>query len=273
MLTGSISVFLRILEFYTGVLFLTTNRTGVLDEAFMSRIHTQLYYPPLDEVQSSKIWETNLRKLSSRKGATMQINIDEVLDYAHWHYRQNANKSTSWNGRQIRNACQTAAALAEHEALCKADDYHYNAASTPIVGEAGAPAARLEVRHFEKVDTAVREFHEYMADVCGDDYATVAKMRGERADDFNYQPPSRYHSQDQFSPGTGQLVHNPQQRPNMYSPRESYRDSNHPGGHAGMAGGYAPPPQHQPFPRTRFASFDDGAGAGAGGSPFGRSHY
>lgn len=264
-------MFLRILEFYTGILFLTTNRTGVLDEAFMSRIHTQLYYPPLDELQSSKIWETNLRKLQSRKGSSMQINVDEVLDYAHWHYRQNVNKSTSWNGRQIRNACQTAAALAEHEALCKSDDYHYNVSSSPNIDEATALAARLEVRHFEKVDTAVREFHEYMADVCGDDYATVAKLRGERADDFNYQPPGRYHSQD-FSAGSGPLVHNPLHRPDTYSGRESYSGSRgDSSGHLGVGGGYIPPSQQQQFSRARFSSFD--GNASSGGPPFGRGHY
>jgi len=43
-----VAVFLRILEYYTGILFLTTNRVGTFDEAFRSRIHMWLYYPPLD---------------------------------------------------------------------------------------------------------------------------------------------------------------------------------------------------------------------------------
>lgn len=38
-----VSVFLRALEFYSGILFLTTNRVGTIDEAFKSRIHISLY--------------------------------------------------------------------------------------------------------------------------------------------------------------------------------------------------------------------------------------
>lgn len=38
-----VSVFLRVLEFYAGILFLTTNRVGTIDEAFKSRIHISLY--------------------------------------------------------------------------------------------------------------------------------------------------------------------------------------------------------------------------------------
>lgn len=42
-----VSVFLRILEYYEGILFLASNRVGVFSEAFKSRIHVALYYPPL----------------------------------------------------------------------------------------------------------------------------------------------------------------------------------------------------------------------------------
>lgn len=39
-----VSVFLRVLEYYNGLLFLTTNRVGSIDQAFKSRIHLSLYY-------------------------------------------------------------------------------------------------------------------------------------------------------------------------------------------------------------------------------------
>jgi len=39
-----VSVFLRMLEYYTGFLFLTFNRVGTFDEAFKSRIRISLYY-------------------------------------------------------------------------------------------------------------------------------------------------------------------------------------------------------------------------------------
>ncbi|KAJ5701520.1 P-loop containing nucleoside triphosphate hydrolase protein [Penicillium malachiteum] len=58
-----VSVFLRVLDYYSGILFLTTNRVGIIDEAFKSRIHISLYYPHLDEHQSKRIWEINLQRL------------------------------------------------------------------------------------------------------------------------------------------------------------------------------------------------------------------
>ncbi|TGJ75550.1 hypothetical protein E0Z10_g10983, partial [Xylaria hypoxylon] len=41
---GLVSVFLRALEYYRGVLFLTTNRVQTFDAAFTSRIHVALHY-------------------------------------------------------------------------------------------------------------------------------------------------------------------------------------------------------------------------------------
>ncbi|PTB61575.1 hypothetical protein BBK36DRAFT_1136748, partial [Trichoderma citrinoviride] len=58
-----VSVFLRVLEYYNGLLFLTTNRVGTIDEAFKSRIHLSLYYPPLDKTQTTDIFRLNIAKL------------------------------------------------------------------------------------------------------------------------------------------------------------------------------------------------------------------
>jgi hypothetical protein len=233
-------VFLRILELYTGILFLTTNRIGVLDEAFMSRIHTQLYYPPLEEGQSMKIWETNLRKLAKRKHGTMHIDVEQILAFAQSHFAQNVNKATRWNGRQIRNACQAAAALTEHEAFGMHDGIHTPDPSQPVA------TCRLEVRHFQKVDNAMREFHDYMTNVCGEDFSGVAKIKGERDDD--YEPPRRYQE------------HHPMPMPRSprldgYPPEEGLGLSGGPyggGGYAGRGGQFSP----QERSRPRWAPFE-----------------
>jgi len=39
-----VSVFLRILEYYDGILILTSNRVEMFDEAFKSRIQVALHY-------------------------------------------------------------------------------------------------------------------------------------------------------------------------------------------------------------------------------------
>lgn len=48
-------VFLRVLEYYSGILFLTTNRVGVFDQAFRSRIHMSFFYPKLDQKATIEI--------------------------------------------------------------------------------------------------------------------------------------------------------------------------------------------------------------------------
>ncbi|POS74941.1 hypothetical protein DHEL01_v206661 [Diaporthe helianthi] len=53
-------VFLRMLEYYNGILFLTTNRTGVLDEAIKSRIHLHLGFDDLNEHQTVEIFKNNI---------------------------------------------------------------------------------------------------------------------------------------------------------------------------------------------------------------------
>ena len=50
-----VSVFLRVLEYYSGILILTSNRVGTFDEAFKSRIQLALHYDGLNEEQRQKI--------------------------------------------------------------------------------------------------------------------------------------------------------------------------------------------------------------------------
>ncbi|RTE72687.1 hypothetical protein BHE90_012906 [Fusarium euwallaceae] len=52
---------LRVLEYYTGILFPTTNRIDDFDEAFASRVHMSLYYPKLDEEKTPKEVSSTLK--------------------------------------------------------------------------------------------------------------------------------------------------------------------------------------------------------------------
>ncbi|KAI0175681.1 hypothetical protein GGR52DRAFT_570671 [Hypoxylon sp. FL1284] len=115
---GLVSIFLRTLEYYPGILFLTTNRVGMIDDAFRSRLHLTLYYPRLDRAQSKKVWKVNLRRLTelnadrqSRDLPKVHIDRDKILKYADLNFDE-----MRWNGRQIRNAFQSALALADFKA-------------------------------------------------------------------------------------------------------------------------------------------------------------
>ncbi|KAL8944834.1 MAG: hypothetical protein Q9211_000441 [Gyalolechia sp. 1 TL-2023] len=162
---GVVSVFLRVLEFYSGILFLTTNKVGHFDEAFKSRIHVSLYYPALDKQSTLKIWKMNLERLSKSKKA-LHTEADEIYDYAKKHYKGLEKKGkTTWNGRQIKNAFQTAIALAE-----------FDANKTQ-----GKPVLSLE--HFKVVARASEDFDDYLSRVHGGNEADVAKRCMQRVDD------------------------------------------------------------------------------------------
>ncbi|GAB1738692.1 hypothetical protein NU219Hw_g3489t1 [Hortaea werneckii] len=116
-----VSIFLRQLEYYSGLLILTTNRVGEFDEAFVSRIHMKLHFPSLDENSTMEVWDMNLRKLQER--SSIEIRSKGIKKFAADYWKQNESQ---WNGRQIKNAFQTAVALAywdweqeKQEALAK----------------------------------------------------------------------------------------------------------------------------------------------------------
>lgn len=89
-----VSIFLRTLEYYEGILFLTTNRVGNMDTAFQSRIHVSLAYPDLDTASRRQIWCNFL----SMKGERSEIS-DRDLDIL---------AEVKLNGRQIKNVIKTA---------------------------------------------------------------------------------------------------------------------------------------------------------------------
>ncbi|KAJ5629833.1 hypothetical protein N7528_003490 [Penicillium herquei] len=96
-----VSVFLRVLEYYDGILVLTSNRVGTFDEAFRSRIQLALHYPNLGPAQRFRIWQTFIDKLSNM-ATEEQIDIDDLRDNLH------LLKEEKMNGRQIRNVITTA---------------------------------------------------------------------------------------------------------------------------------------------------------------------
>ncbi|KAI1407577.1 P-loop containing nucleoside triphosphate hydrolase protein [Hypoxylon sp. FL1857] len=110
---GLVSIFLRALEYYRGVLFLTTNRVQTFDSAFTSRIHVALHYKALTDADREKIWLNSFERLERDSGGKVHVGV-ATREYA---YESRDVQSLCWNGREIRNALQTAVALAETEAL------------------------------------------------------------------------------------------------------------------------------------------------------------
>ncbi|KAI0890589.1 uncharacterized protein GGS22DRAFT_151326 [Annulohypoxylon maeteangense] len=155
---GLVSIFLRTLEYYPGILFLTTNRVGAIDDAFRSRLHLTLYYPQLDRKQSRKIWKVNFRRLkeineerAKLDHPPIKIDKEKILRYADLNFEE-----LHWNGRQIRNAFQSALALAEFKVQ--------DTSKSPI----------LSVEQFDTIAQASHEFDHYLLTTHGFDEDKMA---------------------------------------------------------------------------------------------------
>jgi hypothetical protein len=96
-----VSIFLRTLEYYSGILFMTTNRVRTFDDAFKSRIHVPLKYDKLPAESRLKIWKNFL------------AHVDGGVDIDEDGFRTLAEGNL--NGRQIKNVVRTAKSLAAHK--------------------------------------------------------------------------------------------------------------------------------------------------------------
>ncbi|ORY04653.1 P-loop containing nucleoside triphosphate hydrolase protein [Clohesyomyces aquaticus] len=94
-----VSVFLRHLEYYRGIMILTTNRLRSLDSAFESRIDISLPYDPLTEEDRRLVWRNFFHAFDAED---LDIEEDDITELAKWDF----------NGRQIKSAIKTARILA-----------------------------------------------------------------------------------------------------------------------------------------------------------------
>jgi hypothetical protein len=101
-----VSIFLRLLEYFQGILFLTTNRVETFDDAFQSRIHVALRYGELTHKAKKAVWKMFLDLVRKVEGMEVDEFTDRDLDVL---------SRNQLNGRQIKNLVRTAQALALNE--------------------------------------------------------------------------------------------------------------------------------------------------------------
>lgn len=124
-----VCVMLRLLEYYSGCLFLSSNRSaGSIDAAIASRITVMLGYPPLDESGRTKVWRNLIQLVpahpidpetgelpakiakSSRRSSKYRVHFSDA------DYKELA-VGYLLNGRQIKNSIVLARALARERGM------------------------------------------------------------------------------------------------------------------------------------------------------------
>lgn len=141
------TVFLRILEYYDGILLLTSNRVGTFDEAFKSRIQVSIHYQNLTRGSRKKIWRNFFDILEEKDAEVSLSELESHLDEL---------AEEEMNGRQIRNAITTARQLALFR------------------------KQRLDWSHLDQVMTTAREFNRYLKNIHGHSDDEWAREEGVR---------------------------------------------------------------------------------------------
>jgi SpoVK/Ycf46/Vps4 family AAA+-type ATPase len=131
-----VSVFLRVLEYYEGILILTSNRVGTFDEAFKSRVQLAMHYPALDEKERWEIWRNFMNVLKDEGESVHYEELKDKLDVLARH---------KLNGRQIRNTINTARQLAKYR------------------------KEKLTFSHLDQAIDVTNEFEEYVVKTHGHD--------------------------------------------------------------------------------------------------------
>lgn len=72
-----VGVFLRVLEYFNGLLFLTTNRVGDIDEAIVSRCIALIRYHAPDRAGRARIWQVMVEQFGLEVGGSV---IDTLAD-------------------------------------------------------------------------------------------------------------------------------------------------------------------------------------------------
>ena len=102
-----VSVMLKMIEYFQGVLFLTTNRVETFDPAFQTRITAAIKYEKLDAASRTAVWH-NLIVASGHetclKAKGGDVDVEVLGQY-------------EMNGRSIKNALRLALSLAMAEAV------------------------------------------------------------------------------------------------------------------------------------------------------------
>ncbi|POZ50208.1 ATP-binding protein [Methylovulum psychrotolerans] len=96
-----VGVFLRVLEYFNGLLFLTTNRVDDIDEAIVSRCIALIKYYPPDTEARRKIWQV--------MAAQFELNIDAAL------IGQLADNFPQATGRDIKGLAKLVAKFCQHK--------------------------------------------------------------------------------------------------------------------------------------------------------------
>jgi hypothetical protein len=129
-------------EFFNGILFMTTNRLETMDIAFQSRIQMAIEYKPLSTVTRRKIWTNIINRVEDEESREELL---EELDYL---------RRLDLNGREILNVIKVAQSMALGS----------SGSDGRRLGNVEQKEERLNIAHIKRAVDEVLNFQKYFKD-------------------------------------------------------------------------------------------------------------
>ena len=103
-----VSIFLRRMDYFRDLLFLTTNRVGQIDDAFLSRVSVVLQYDHLTDDTRRKIWNGFFKKLEQESESNLhegpKIEVDRYAKKYVMNDEEVKRPKMEWSGNPKRLA-------------------------------------------------------------------------------------------------------------------------------------------------------------------------
>ena len=135
---------LRALEYFKGILIMTTNRVMTFDVAMLSRCHYAVNITSLTLEQEKDIWQSYVDQLTSKNSSGKEHIERWVKDIT----RKTKSVRTILSGREIRNVFTTAQTLAQAEPDKKLRKEHLERVYDRIIGFAAEMKENKSMQEF-----------------------------------------------------------------------------------------------------------------------------
>lgn len=121
-----VGVFLRVLEYFNGLLFLTTNRVDDIDEAIVSRCIALIRFYPPDRVDRKKIWGVMAAQFGLDLAAELHERLPDIFPRA--------------SGRDIKGLAKLVAKYCSQKAVPPTEDVFRRCSMFRAMDQAEVPA-------------------------------------------------------------------------------------------------------------------------------------
>lgn len=150
-------------------------------------------YSAIDLASTRMMWNNIMDRIerdnrSSSTDVTITFKRDQLLRFAEKDFLRRERKGKPWNGRQIRNAFNTAIGLGRYQRLQMLSDKGVSPEEAAASGDKQLMEIKLTKTNFQDIAAAARSFEDYIQDLRGVD-SEIARLTRVRDDHWPSEGP------------------------------------------------------------------------------------